>query len=103
MRCRMTEIPSSLTPKSSRRSRMSCAREIDVGEHQLRLRLRRNEPAGFDPGLQQVVLEAGSDQKFLDRDHFKPPSAGGGFELAPLASVVRIPRAPDRAAAAARS
>src|SRR4029453_6589832 len=33
MRCRMTEMPSSLTPKSSRRSRMSCARERSTSEN----------------------------------------------------------------------
>ena len=57
-RCRTTEMPSSLTPKSSRRSRMSCARAKSTSANsQLRLGLRRNQPAGLDPGFQQVLLE----------------------------------------------
>src|SRR5262245_20767351 len=39
------------------------ARDVDVGEHQLRFGLRRNEPTGRDPGFERAMLEAGADQK----------------------------------------
>src|SRR5262249_46594378 len=61
------------------------AREVDVGEHQLRLGLRRNEPAGRDPGVQRAMLEAGADQKFLNRDH---------SSLQMLAGILALPRLP---------
>src|SRR5258707_11371233 len=66
------------------------ARDVDVGEHQLRLGLRRNEPAGRDPGFERAMLEAGADQKFLNRDHSSPPMPAGGFVFSPLPPPPRI-------------
>src|SRR5262249_60586058 len=78
------------------------AREVDVGEHQLRFGLRRNEPAGRDPGFERAMLEAGADQKFLNRDHSNLQMLAGGFGLAPLPPPRRIlplpvaPAPPDK-------
>src|SRR5215472_6776530 len=61
------------------------AREVDVGEHQLRLGLRGNEPAGRDPGFERAMLQAGADQKFLNRDH---------SSLQMPAGILALPRLP---------
>src|SRR5512145_3444518 len=79
------------------------AREVDVGEHELRLGLRRNQPSGGDPGLERSMLYAAAQQEFLNRDHVTPPGAGGGLAPCRLASAARISRAPDRVAPAGRS
>src|SRR5258707_4914907 len=60
------------------------ARDVDVGEHQLRLGLRRNEPAGRDPGFERAMLEAGAGQKLLKPDHSNLPMPAGEFSVSPL-------------------
>src|SRR5262245_48084945 len=77
--------------------------EVDVIEHELGLGLRRDQPAGGDPGLERLMLHAAAKQEFLNGDHVTPPDAGGDFVLCPPASVARIPRSPDRGAPAERS
>src|SRR5262245_25609761 len=61
------------------------AREVDVGKHQLRFGLRRNEPAGRDPGFEPAMLQVGANQKFLNRDH---------SNLQMLAGILALPRLP---------
>src|SRR5262245_63113014 len=78
-------------------------REVDVVEHELGLGLRRDQPAGSDPGLERSMLDAAAKQEFLNGDHVTPPDAGGDSAPCPLASVARTPRSPDRAAPVERS
>src|SRR5215470_16946595 len=78
-------------------------REVDVVEHELGLGLRRDQPAGGDPGLERLMLHAAAKQEFLNGDHLTPPDAGGDSVPCPPASVARIPRSRDRDAPAGRS
>src|SRR5262245_11957479 len=78
-------------------------RKVDVIEHELGLGLRRDQPAGGDPGLEGSMLHAAAKQEFLNGDHVTPPGAGGGFAPCPPASVARTLRSPDRPGPAERS
>src|SRR4029450_6979668 len=77
--------------------------EVDVGEHELGLGLRRDEPAGGDPGLGRSMLHGATKQEFWTGVHVTPPDPGGDSAPCPLASAARIPRFPDRAVPAERS
>src|SRR5262245_9534619 len=78
-------------------------REVVVVERELGLGLRRDQPAGGDPGLERSMLHAAAKQEFLNGDHVTPPDAGGDSAPCPPASVARTLRSPDRGAPAERS